>query len=171
MNSPTMPTGLSADHEAALAQAIESLTRFIVAGDEHSVEAVLVGEYAAIRSELVRLLPAVRLLADFGSASSRDLGRNRIEYENAHPQMQGALGDFRLIRELGPGGMGVVYEAEQISLSRRVAVKVLPLAGILDERQLQRFKNEAISAAALKHPNIVTVYFVGCDRGVHYYAM
>src|SRR6516162_1354863 len=69
------------------------------------------------------------------------------------------------------GGMGVVYEAEQISLGRRVALKVLPFAAALDARQLQRFKNEAQAAAQLHHSNIVPVYAVGCERGVHYYAM
>ena len=67
--------------------------------------------------------------------------------------------------------MGVVYEAEQISLGRRVALKVLPFAAALDPRQLQRFKNEAQAAACLHHTNIVPVYGVGCERGVHYYAM
>ena len=67
--------------------------------------------------------------------------------------------------------MGVVYEAEQISLGRRVALKVLPFAAALDARQLQRFKNEAQAAARLHHPNIVPVYAVGCERGVHFYAM
>jgi serine/threonine protein kinase len=82
-----------------------------------------------------------------------------------------ALGDFRIIREIGKGGMGVVYEAEQLSLNRRVALKVLPFAAALDTRQLQRFKNEAQAAACLHHSNIVPVYSVGCERGVHYYAM
>ena len=81
------------------------------------------------------------------------------------------LGDFRLIREIGRGGMGVVYEAEQLSLGRRVAVKVLPFAGMLDERQLARFKNEARAAASLHHAHIVPVFYVGAERGVHYYAM
>ena len=81
------------------------------------------------------------------------------------------LGDFRLVRELGRGGMGVVYEAYQISLDRRVAVKLLPFAAALDAKQLQRFQNEAKAAALLHHPNIVPVYFVGHERGVHYYAM
>jgi serine/threonine protein kinase/Tfp pilus assembly protein PilF len=67
--------------------------------------------------------------------------------------------------------MGVVYEALQLSLGRRVALKVLPFAAALDARQLQRFKNEAQAAAHLHHPHIVPVYGVGCDRGVHYYAM
>jgi serine/threonine protein kinase/tetratricopeptide (TPR) repeat protein len=83
----------------------------------------------------------------------------------------GTLGDFRILQEIGRGGMGVVYEAEQISLNRRVAVKVLPFAGALDHKQLQRFKNEAQAAAGLHHTNIVPVHFVGCERGVHFYAM
>jgi tetratricopeptide (TPR) repeat protein len=81
------------------------------------------------------------------------------------------LGDFRIVREVSKGGMGVVYEAEQLSLGRRVALKVLPFAATLDPRQLQRFKNEAQAAAGLHHTNIVPVHFVGCERGVHFYAM
>lgn len=81
------------------------------------------------------------------------------------------LGDFRLLREIGRGGMGVVYEAEQISLGRRVALKVLPFAAVLDSRQIARFKHEAQAAGQLNHPNIVSVFAVGVERGVHYYAM
>jgi serine/threonine protein kinase len=92
----------------------------------------------------------------------------------AEAELTGAaqpLGDFRLVREIGRGGMGVVYEAVQLSLGRRVAVKVLPLAGALDPRQLQRFRNEAQAAAQLHHTNIVPVYAVGYERSVHFYAM
>jgi serine/threonine protein kinase/tetratricopeptide (TPR) repeat protein len=85
--------------------------------------------------------------------------------------LSGTVGDFRLVRQVGRGGMGVVYEAEQISLGRRVALKVLPYAGALDAKQLQRFKNEAKAAASLKHEHIVQVYAIGCERGVHFYAM
>lgn len=87
------------------------------------------------------------------------------------PLPGGPLGDYRILREIGRGGMGVVYEAEQLSLGRQVALKVLPLAAALDARALQRFKNEARAAAQLHHPNIVPVIGVGCERGVHYYAM
>jgi serine/threonine protein kinase len=83
----------------------------------------------------------------------------------------GRLGDFQLLREIGRGGMGIVYEARQISLDRRVALKVLPFAAALDPKHLQRFKNEAQAAAQLHHSNIVPVYAVGCERSVHYYAM
>ncbi len=67
--------------------------------------------------------------------------------------------------------MGVVYEAEQISLRRRVALKVLPFAAAIDPRHLQRFKTEALAAAHVQHEKIVPVHAVGCERGVHYYAM
>src|SRR5262249_20981509 len=64
------------------------------------------------------------------------------------------LGDYRLTREIGRGGMAVVYEAEQVSLGRHVALKVLPFASVLDPKQRERFKNEALAAAQLRHPNI-----------------
>ena len=58
------------------------------------------------------------------------------------------LGDFRILRQIGRGGMGVVYEAEQISMNRRVALKVLPLAGLVDELKIRRFQNEVRAVAA-----------------------
>ncbi|TWU66696.1 Serine/threonine-protein kinase PrkC [Crateriforma conspicua] len=81
------------------------------------------------------------------------------------------LDDFRLIRPIGRGGMGIVYEALQESLNRVVAVKLLPWTSTLDEKRLRRFQNEAEAAGQLQHPNIVPVYAVGCQRGIHYYAM
>ena len=85
--------------------------------------------------------------------------------------VDGTLGDFRIVRQVARGGMGVVYEAQQISLGRRVALKVLSFAGLLDPRRMQRFQNEVRAAASLEHPHIVPVYAVGSDRGVYYYAM
>jgi serine/threonine protein kinase len=79
--------------------------------------------------------------------------------------------DFRILRKVGHGGMGVVYEAEQLSLKRRVALKVLPGWAALDPRRLQRFKTEAQAAARGSHEHIVHVYGVGCESGVHYYTM
>jgi serine/threonine protein kinase/Tfp pilus assembly protein PilF len=81
------------------------------------------------------------------------------------------LGDYRILREVGRGSMGVVYEAEQVSLGRRVALKVLPFASAIDPRQRQRFLIEAQAAAQLHHPHIVPVFAAGCDRGVDFYAM
>lgn len=81
------------------------------------------------------------------------------------------LGDFLLHHEIGRGGMGVVYEASQQSLDRRVAIKLLPLASMLDSTQIARFKNEAHAAGLLQHPHIVPIHSVGSHQGVHYYAM
>ena len=81
------------------------------------------------------------------------------------------LGDFRIVGEIGRGGMGVVYEAEQVSLGRTVALKVLPTTMKRDQRSLERFRREARSAAQLHHTNIVPVFEVGEDGGSVYYAM
>ncbi len=81
------------------------------------------------------------------------------------------LGDFRILKEIGRGGMGVVYEAEQRSLGRRVALKVLRYGAASDAEAMQRFEQEAKTVAALHHTNIVPIFAVGCEQGVHYYAM
>ena len=81
------------------------------------------------------------------------------------------LGDYRILQEAGRGGMGIVYEAEQISLGRHVALKVLPFQLSSDTAAVERFHREARAAAHLQHPNIVPVYDVGQDESVWYYAM
>lgn len=81
------------------------------------------------------------------------------------------LGDFHIVREIGRGGMGVVFEAEQESLGRRVAIKVLPRQALLAPEQLKRFEREARIAAGLHHTNIVSVFGVGQQEGFHYYVM
>ncbi len=81
------------------------------------------------------------------------------------------LGDYRLLREIGRGGMGVVYEAEQVSLGRHVALKVLPAQALMNPTFLERFQREARAAARLHHTNIVPVFGVGEGDGVHFYAM
>jgi len=81
------------------------------------------------------------------------------------------LGEFRVVREIGRGGMGVVYAADQTSLRRRVALKVLRFGVVADEEAMQRFRREAETVARLHHTNIVPIFAIGCERGVHYYAM
>ncbi len=82
-----------------------------------------------------------------------------------------SLGDFRLVREIGRGGMGVVYEAIQLSLKRHVALKVIGAIPSGSEKQQARFRREAEAAASLHHTHIVPVYGIGEDQGVQYYAM
>lgn len=82
-----------------------------------------------------------------------------------------SIGDFQIIREIGRGGMGIVYEAEQHSLGRRVALKVLPSCAFLSPSTIERFRRESRAAAGLHHANIVPVFGVGEDNGLHYYVM
>jgi serine/threonine protein kinase len=70
------------------------------------------------------------------------------------------------VREIGRGGMGVVYEAEQESLGRRVALKVLPPGGLIDPRHVKRFQREARTAGRLHHTHIVPVFAVGEEHGI-----
>ncbi|MEM8945358.1 MAG: protein kinase [Planctomycetota bacterium] len=88
-----------------------------------------------------------------------------------HQRPGQTIGDYRLLQEVGRGGMGVVYEAEQISLQRRVALKVLPYVAASNDKHLQRFQAESLAAASIEHPNIVPVYAIGEEHGVHFYAM
>src|SRR5438067_11542066 len=81
------------------------------------------------------------------------------------------LGDFEIVRELGRGGMGIVYEARQLSLKRRVALKVLSGGLGLTSKAVQRFRREAEAAAKLHHTNIVPIYATGEEDGLHFYAM
>lgn len=117
--------------------------------------------------ERARLVQARKALEALHDAFGKD--RAPSNRPAAEPQQQ--LGDFRILHEIGRGGMGVVYEAEQVSMGRKVALKILPLAAILDQQRLDRFHNEVRAAATLDHPHCVPIYAVGEERGVHYYAM
>jgi tetratricopeptide (TPR) repeat protein/serine/threonine protein kinase len=149
--------------ETLLGQAADEFTERLNRGEQPDIE-----EYAQLHPEIAELLrqvlPALQVMAPPGSHPSHDSAEERTA-------LAGFLGDFRIGKEIGRGGMGIVYEAEQISLRRRVALKVLPFASTLDPKRLQRFRNEAQAAAQLHHTNIVPVFAVGSERSVHFYAM
>jgi serine/threonine protein kinase/Flp pilus assembly protein TadD len=162
--SPRPAAGIASSLDPVLGRLIDVLTARLQAGEAVDAEAVA-REHPEYAAELRGLLPALAALGELSrSAADPPAGAE-------DGLVPGVLGDFRIRREVGRGGMGVVYEAEQVSLGRRVALKVLPFAATLDARQLQRFHNEARAAAGLHHEHIVPVYGVGCERGVHYYAM
>jgi eukaryotic-like serine/threonine-protein kinase len=157
-------TSAPASKSAAFAELDEQVIARVKAGDTVGLNQ-LIQNHPDHADELQRLLPAVQVMADLSRSGER------AAHDVSGAESVGELGDFRIIREVGRGGMGIVYEAEQISLGRRVALKVLPFAATMDPKQLQRFRNEAKAAASLHHEHVVPVYGVGCERGVHYYAM
>jgi serine/threonine protein kinase len=125
--------------------------------------------YPELADEIRDLFPILIRMEDLGADSSGDSandnaaipGNSRLE----------RLGDFRILREVGRGGMGVVYEAEQESLGRRVALKVLPDSALADPKHVLRFQREAKAAARLHHTNVVPVFGVGHEAGRYYYVM
>jgi WD40 repeat protein/serine/threonine protein kinase len=125
--------------------------------------------FPELADEIRDLFPALVMMEDVrpdagdvtGDLEPRPAGGPKLE----------RLGDYRIIREVGHGGMGIVYEAEQESLGRHVALKVLLTHSLLDPKQFQRFHREARAAARLHHTNIVPVYGVGEQDGFHYYIM
>jgi serine/threonine protein kinase len=120
--------------------------------------------YPQWADELRELLPAAALMEEL----RRHKHGTRAVAERETIER---LGDYRIVRELGRGGMGIVYEAVQESLGRHVALKVLPRHSLLDPKKLARFQREAQAAAALHHSNIVPVFGVGEHEGLHYYVM
>jgi serine/threonine protein kinase len=118
-------------------------------------------QHPELADEIRDVFPALVLMERFKPVQADLAAAARLE----------RIGDYRTLREVGRGGMGVVYEAEQLSLGRHVALKVLPWAGLGDSSFLERFRREAQAAARLHHTNIVPVFGVGEEDGVHYYAM
>jgi serine/threonine protein kinase len=155
MNEP-LPPYLTETRDASSPQRSAELELADRIGRGETID--LVYDYAGQVDELSRLPPTILLMDDLAGAVALDADLD-------------SLGDFRIVREVGRGGMGVIYEAVQVSLGRRVALKVLLHAVALDPRQVQRFQVEAQAAASLSHPHIVPVFTTGSEGGVPFYAM
>ena len=145
--------------EERLADQVAELAERIARGEVPDVGPLEDADPGASEA-LDRLLPTIRLLSELADEEPTE------EYPVYVAPPTDVLGDFQLGREIGRGGIGVVYEARQLSLGRRVAVKLLPPSSRLDPRQLRRFEIEARAAAALQHPNIVPVFAYGHECGV-----
>ena len=159
----------AAASDPALARLCDEIIERLQAGDRVDM-ASLALEHPEYADQLRRLLPALEALVDLGASAVQNPSSVVSKQGNSDLAPK-VLGDYRILREIGRGGMGVVYEAEQRSLNRRVALKVLPMAAALDARQFQRFQLEAQAAACLHHNNIVPVFAVGTEGGVPFYAM
>jgi serine/threonine protein kinase/WD40 repeat protein len=126
-----------------------------------------VHRHPELAEQIRELFPALVVVEELGSVGNLagltpKLGTSSVPLQ---------LGEYRILREIGRGGMGIVYEAVQGSLGRHVALKVLPFHGLMNPMHLERFRREARAAARLHHTNIVPVFGVGEDAGIHYYAM
>jgi serine/threonine protein kinase/Flp pilus assembly protein TadD len=151
----------SSGDDPRLGAALEEYFERLNAGERPAREEWL-ARYPEIADELGECLDGLLFVHSASPLSAR------LEGEAELPEV---VGEFQIIRELGRGGMGVVYEAIQVSLGRRVALKILPRPGAIDPRQRQRFQVEAQAAAQLNHAHIVPVFAFGVDRGIHFYAM
>ncbi len=145
-----------------LDQIAEDYARRIRKGEPVNIDE-LVTQYPALESQLRTLLPTASILEHPAVFTSERV----IAITDNPPEIQ----DYRFIRELGRGGMGIVYEAEHLNLGRNVAVKVLPSHMIAQEKARERFQREAKAAARMHHSNIVPVFEVGTVGQISYYSM
>jgi eukaryotic-like serine/threonine-protein kinase len=128
-------------------------------------------QYPEWAEQIVEFFPALEVLEGLKPVTGdRTASLDDPAHSVGTPRLE-QLGEYRILREIGHGGMGVVYEAIQESLGRRVALKILPLHGRIDPVQMGRFQLESRSAARLHHSGIVPVHGVGEHGGVHYYVM
>jgi serine/threonine protein kinase/tetratricopeptide (TPR) repeat protein len=153
--------------DSEVAAALEEYFTLLEQGQKPG-RAEFLERHRSIADSLVECLDGLEFV---NKAAGEFSPSSKIAGPMTFPTFSPILGDFRLIREIGRGGMGIVYEAEQLSLARRVALKVLPSGAALDPRRCERFQVEAQAAAVLHHDHIVPVYGVGSDQGAHYFAM
>ena len=125
--------------------------------------------HPGLAAEIRELFPTLIVLEQLGPRQEEIAGQQNGTAASGPTPL--SLGEYRILREVGRGGMGIVYEAEQTPLGRHVALKVLPASAVLNPSILTRFQNEVRAVARLHHTNIVPVFGVGEDQGTHYYAM
>ena len=153
--------------DSAFDRLVEQICDRIQAGAMVQLDS-LIAEYPEMADRLRDIYPTLTAMANWNQLDSQD---ERLPGETHDEALNQTIGDFQIIRQLGRGGMGIVYEAQQLTIHRRVALKILPFAALVDSRALQRFRNEVSAIATLEHPHIVSVYSVGEERGIHYFAM
>ena len=174
---PTFPRGTAMILNGATSTAQEAKSDVILAElVDRFIDRFHAGEWVDARAfaaehpkhaaQLLEILPAAATMATLRGSLLRS------EPLSAHFRLDSdAIGGYRILREIGRGGMGVVYEAMQVATGQKVALKVLPISSAMDPRQIERFRIEGQAAATLDHPHIVPVFEIGCEKGIHFYAM
>jgi len=143
----------------------DQFTRQVRSGHVPSPDEIL-EEFPEMSEDLMGFVKTLSILEE-ASFQYRTRGASPLVNDGSG-QRWTRVGGFRLIREISRGGMGIVYEAEQEALQRRVAIKVLPSNPLRTEIQLARFKREGTAIARLHHSHIVPVFGTGEQNGVHY---
>jgi WD40 repeat protein/serine/threonine protein kinase len=163
MNEPSLENDL-------FDEVLESFVQRLRCGDCPSVSEYT-AKYPELAERIQKLFPAIVVMEKLGSAGDDKSDNGALRSAGDTHGVPTQLGEYRVLREVGRGGMGIVFEAVQESLGRHVALKVLPFHGLLNPTHLERFRREARAAARLHHTNIVPVFGVGEHEGIHYYAM
>ena len=150
-----------------LEKVVERFTQEVRDGNNPDVEQ-WVQDHSHLSDELSDLLSSVAMIE----------GLKNFSLSTSHPQSSFAdveipdyLGEYKIVREIGRGGMGIVLEAVHETLGRRVAIKVMVPGAMTTSSHLERFHREAVAAASLHHTNIVSVFGAGEDQGFHFYVM
>ncbi len=160
---------LSESHSEIVLELAEQFLERYRQGERPSLKDYI-DRHPELAAEIREVFPAMAMMENVALADeSMDARADAMPGGPRAPLEQ--LGDYRIIREVGHGGMGIVYEAEQVSLGRHVALKVLPQKLLIGDKQKQRFEREAKAAAKLHHTNIVPVFGVGENDGMPYYVM
>ncbi len=155
----------SEPNQSQLDAIAEAFSEAIRRGENPSIDAVL-AQHEDPTGRLRSLLESIAMIESLKSLSlRRDATDVPVAVELDH------LDDYKIVRQIGRGGMGIVFEAVHLPLSRRVAVKVLATRALEQTKDIERFRRESRAAARLRHTNIVPVFGVGHDQGYHYYVM
>jgi serine/threonine protein kinase/lipoprotein NlpI len=124
-----------------------------------------------LRGKIEELLAAHRQAGSFIETPIANLANNSIADDHETDSLIGqTIGHYRILEQIGAGGMGEVYVASDVRVCRKAALKVVPTRFTGDAARLKRFQQEARAVAALNHPNILTIYEVGADGSVEYIA-
>lgn len=149
--------------QISIDEIVDSFSERLERGEKPSIESYKI-RYPELAEEIEAVLPALVMLEDIDSRPRAP----RLAVDDSIPS---CLGEYQIIGEVGRGGMGIVFEAQHTTMRRRVALKVLPKSSNEKPSHLSRFLTEARSAGKLHHTNIVPVFDIGEDQGLHYYAM
>ena len=158
------------NRDQRLADVISELTDAVCRGEIVDLDLVC-KRNPDLAEELRRLWGAILVTDAVGTSKDERDGSETSSGHWRKIKLPTTIGDYRLIEEIGRGGMGVVYRARQISLNREVAVKMILRARLASESDLQRFLAEASATAKLEHKNIVPVYEAGDESGRPYFSM